>query len=187
MNTSWATRPLFTPPARAVQVSKVVCILAIVLLPFSPAIFTLGWHLFHGNTIETRGKRVFVPLSWIADTDGAMNIQMQKLPLTLLQGVRLDGMISVGQNFPPLQEKTEEIYRSWEAFYWNLADARAVVTGPVRTGSGVHETICMESSNPNAPNQASASCLILRGQWMADFRGDRNDLKSFFEILRKIN
>jgi hypothetical protein len=187
MNTLWASRPLFRLPPRVVQVSQVVIILAIVLLPISPAIGTLGWHLLHGNSIETRGKKVFVPLTWIAETDNAMNVQMMKLPLTVLRGARFDGMISVGQNFSPLREQQEEIYKSWEALYWNFADDGALVTGPVRMGSGIHETICMESSYPKAPNLASASCLILQGEWRVDFRGDRNDLKVFYEIIRKMN
>jgi hypothetical protein len=165
----------------------VVLVVAIVLLVISPTLFTFCWHLFHGNTIETSGKKVFVPLTWIAETNSAMDVQMTKLPLTLLQGVKFDGMISVGQNFSPPSEKTEEIYRSWETIYWNFADAGAVVSGPVRTGSGLDETFCMESSYPKAPKLASASCLVLHAKWKADFRGNRNDLKSFFEIIRKMN
>lgn len=116
-----------------------------------------------------------------------MDVQMTKLPLTLLRGVRLDGIISVGRNFSRPHEELEEIYSSREAAYWNFADAGAVVTGPVRTGSGSRETFCMESSYSKVPNQASASCLILQGRWTADFRGDRSDLKSFYEIIQKMN
>ena len=130
---------------------------------------------------------MFVPFTWIAETDDAMNIQMNKLPLTVLPGFKLSGMISIGQNFSPPAEKTEEIYSSWEAIYWNLADAGAVVSGPVRTGSGADEIFCMESSYPKTPKLASASCLILHAKWKVDFRGDRNDLKSFFEIIRRMN
>jgi hypothetical protein len=167
-------------------VGKVLFMVAILLF-ISPAIVTLGWHLFHGNTIETRGKKVFVPPMWIAHTDSAMDILMTKLPLTLLQGVKFNGIISVGQKFSRPRAKTEEIYSSWEAVQWNLANAGAVVTGPVRTGSGVHETFCMESSYPEAPHIVSASCLVLQGKWRADFQGDRNDLKFFFEIIQKMN
>jgi len=189
MKSSWTSFPLFrfTLSPRAPRVFTVAIIVAVVLLTISPLLFTLGWHLLHGNTIETRGKKVFVPLRWVADTGDALDIQMQKLPLTVLRGARFDGTILVGQNFSPSHEKTEEIYRSWETIYWNLADAGAVVSGPVRAGSGVHETFCMESSYTKAPKQASASCLILQGQWKADFRGDRDDLTSFFEIVRKMN
>ena len=165
----------------------VVLVIAIVFLVISPTLFTFGWHLFHGNTIETRGKKVYVPITWIAETNSAMDVQMTKLPLTLLHGFKFDGMISVGQNFWPPREKMDEIYNSWEAIYWNLADAGAVVSGPVRSGSGADEAFCMESSYPKAPKLASVSCLVLQAKWRADFRGQRTDLKSFFEVIRKMN
>jgi hypothetical protein len=165
----------------------VVLVVAIVLLVFSPILFTFCWHLFHGNSVETRGEKVFIPFLWIADLDDAMGARMTKLPLTLLQGVKFDGMISVSQNFSPPGEKTEEIYRSWETMYWNLADAGAVVSGPVRTGSGPHETFCMESSYPKEPKLVSASCLVVHAKWKADFGGNRADLKYFLEIIRKMD
>ncbi len=187
MKASWATRPLFTLSSRACRALRAVSIAAIALMSISPAIFTLGWHLIHGNTVETRGTRVFVPLRWVAYSTDAMDVQMEKLPLTVLGSLRFYGMISVGRNFSSSHARPEEIYRSWESIYWYLADAGAVVSGPVRIGSGAHETICMESSYPRAPKQASASCLILQGQWRADFYGDRDDLNSFYEILRKMD
>lgn len=86
MNASWATRPLFIFPSGVAKGMKIIAIGALFLLPVSPAIVALGWHLIHGNTIETRGKKVFVPSRWIAWTDHAMDVGITKLPLTIFRG-----------------------------------------------------------------------------------------------------
>jgi hypothetical protein len=86
MNASWATRQLFKFPPGVAKGMKIIAIVALFLLPVSPAIVALGWHLIHGNTIETRGKKVFVPPRWIAWTDHAMDVGITKLPLTIFRG-----------------------------------------------------------------------------------------------------
>jgi hypothetical protein len=140
------------------------------------------------ETIEARGKKVFVPFRWIAWTDDAMDVEITKLPLTIFRGARFeDGTISIGHNNLPDHSDAGEGVRSWEAIYWKLAEAGAVVTGPVRSGSGDNEGFCMESSYPRAPHLKSASCSVLRGKWRADFRGGREDLKLFFEIIQRMN
>lgn len=144
MNISWATRPLFIFPPRVRLVVKVVGLVMVVLLIFSPTLVTLGWHLLNGNSIQTRGKRVSVPLKWIANTGDTMNVQMQKLPLTILAGARIDGMISVGESVLSSNQNTGEFYKSFETLYWNLAGRNVVVSGPIKTGTGSHETFCME-------------------------------------------
>jgi hypothetical protein len=187
MNTSWATRPLFTLPATAGRVLLVIVILAAVFLFILPVIMTLGWHLFHGNTIETRGMKLFVPLAWIAETDGARDVSMTKLPPSLLHGLRFDGLIFVSQSLLPPDKETEEVYRSFETGYWTFAGTDTVVTGPVRIGSGASEMFCMQSTNLKAPNLVSASCLVLKGKWQAQFDGQKNDLETFFQIIRNID
>jgi hypothetical protein len=64
---------------------------ATVLFILSPGIYTLGWHLFHGHTIETRGQKVFVPLAWVAETDGLRDIEMTKYRPTILGSIKFDG------------------------------------------------------------------------------------------------
>ncbi len=130
---------------------------------------------------------MFVPIAWIAETDGGRDVSLMKLPLSLLHGLRFDGLILVSQNLLPPDKKTEEVYRSFETGYWTFADSGALVTGPVRTGSGAREIVCMQSSRFNMPNPISVSCLILQGNWQAHFDGDKKDLESFFGIIEKIN
>jgi hypothetical protein len=112
---------------------------------------------------------------------------MLKLPLTILRGGKFDGVISVGRSVLLPNQETEEFYKSFERTYWNLAGANAVVSGPLRTGTGPHETFCMESTYPGLSNQVDIRCLILRGKWDADFMGDKKDLVTFFKIIQSIN
>lgn len=184
---SWASRPLFTCPPKIARLLKVVGLVVIVGMAAAPGLATLGWHLLHGNTIAARGKNIFVPLRWIAETNETMGVSMTKLPLFVFSRTPVDGMISVGQSFPFSNQEKEERYKLFENLYWNLAVADAIVLGPIRTGTDAHETICMESTYPGASNHAEARCLILQGKWDAVFMGDKKDLGAFFEIIQKIN
>ena len=68
MDTSWATRPLFTFSPTARFAAMVIGVATFVLLIISPALFMLGWQVHYGSTIQTRGKKVSVPLRWVAET-----------------------------------------------------------------------------------------------------------------------
>jgi hypothetical protein len=160
---------------------------AFVLVLMSPTIFTLGWHLIHGEAVETTGPTVFVPLGWTADHEEFKSLLLTKLSRTAIPDLKVNGMITIDWSIPRPHEKTSEIYRNWEDTYWTFADPGAVVTGPVRTGSGTHETFCMESSFPRDPKRASARCLIQQGKWAATFSGDKSDLRTFFTIIQKLN
>jgi hypothetical protein len=184
---SWATRPLFNCPPRIARILTVLMMVPIAGLVAAPGLTTLYWHLLHGNTVESRGKNIFVPLRWIAKTNDTMGISMTKFSLTVLPKTPIDGMIIVGQFSLPSNQEKEEHYKSFENLYWNLAIPNAIVSGPIRTGTGASETFCMESTYPGLSNHTDARCLILQGKWDADFSGDKKDLGTFFEIIRKIN
>jgi hypothetical protein len=191
MNGSWLTRPLFTVPPKAARRIGVVCLtvfaVAIILGIFSPGIYTLSWHLLHGHTIETRGQRMFVPLAWVAETDGIRDIEMMKYSRTLVGGIKFYGSIEVRRNFLAPHETVEHFYATSEVLYWNFAPDGAAVTGRTRTGSGQAETVCMESSYPKEPDRASASCVVQRGLWTVDFDGEKRDLAAFREVVQKMN
>jgi len=184
---SWATRPLFTCPPRIARVLTVVGLVLILSLVVTPAYATLYWHLWHGTTIACRGENIFVPLRWIANTNDNLDVSITKLPFTVFAKSPVDGMIVVGRFYSPLNKEKEEHYKSFEKLYWNLAVANATISGPIRTGTGDHETFCMESTYSGVSDHVDARCLIHQGQWDADFFGDKRDLETFFEIIQKIN
>src|SRR5262249_16236730 len=115
-----------------------------------------------------------------------LDTQIIKLPLTILRGARFEGTISVGQTFLPPNQGVEKSYKSFESLYWNLSGANAIVSGPVTSGTGPHETICMESTYPSTPPLITARCMILHGRWDADFIGEKKDFGTFLEIIQKI-
>lgn len=186
MNTSWATRPLFTLPPSVSRLFTGVTVLLVIFLIFSPGLVAVGWHLFHGNTIQSRDKIIHVPLRWVAETTDAWDVLMLRLPVTILRGVNFDGIISVGRHFSPSHKSTDEIYRAWESGNRLVVLPGAVVSPPLKSGSGPNEMFCMEMSYPQSPNRAAASCLILQGTWRADFWGEKSDQGTFFEIIRQV-
>jgi hypothetical protein len=137
--------------------------------------------------IVSRGKPIVVPIRWIARTNDTLGVSMTKLPLTVLSRAPVDGTISLGRSAQLANQKSDERYISFENLYWNLAGSNAIVSGPIRIGTGSHEIFCMESTYPAGNHYAEARCLILQGEWDADFTGDKKDLGTFFEIIQKIN
>jgi hypothetical protein len=185
MKNTWATRPLFVCPPLLRKVLGAMAALMLLLLFFSPGIATVGWHLLHGSTIQTGGRAVYVPLGWIAHTTASLGVGMEKLPITLSRGAKFEGIISVDRQHYPTDQNKEEIYRSWETVFWRVVDDGAVVSAPLRDGSGDTEMYCMEASYPKYPSQVTVSCLFQNASWSADFRGQKRDLDTFFEIIRR--
>jgi hypothetical protein len=165
---------------------KTVIASAIAIVVIYPTLITLGWHLQHGNTIQSRGVKVFVPLRWIAEFDDTFGVEMWKLPFFALPPGRI-GSISVRRWPVGANDNADGIYKTFETLYWTGAVVPGVViSGPTRNGFGT-STFCMETSFRNELTQLSESCLVLPGRWRADFRGDNRDLRVFFEIIRRMN
>jgi hypothetical protein len=155
----------------------------------APTLVTLAWHLRHGNTIESRGKAIFVPLRWIAYIGDSNDARLTKLPLVLpLKPMAIvESTISVGQWLPARGEINELHYKTFENLFWNLHSGFGeAISGPVRMGSGPLEAFCMEGLTPGT-SRASVSCVILGGKWTADFMGDKKDVEEFYSIIRRLN
>ncbi len=189
LSTDWLTRPLFVCPPRVARVLKVGILLALLLMIVSPSLVTLAWHLRHGNTIESRGKAIFVPPKWTAYIDESYGAELTKLPfvLSLNRGAWNPSMISV-HPLPPMGRENNGVeYKTFESFFWNLhSDLGNAISGPFRTGSGPQEAFCMEAVSPGT-TRTYVSCAILGGKWTADFMGDKKDLEDFYTIIRRLN
>jgi hypothetical protein len=135
---------------------------------------------------DSSEPRQNIPMAWIAYPTVGLDVSMTKLPITIFSKPGLWSTMTIGQApWSPSQNK-KQIYASWEAVYWNLAEANVVVSGPALSSSGGQEMICMQSSYPAQPSRISASCLILQGRWTGDFWGDKRDLDTFLAIMREI-
>ena len=118
LSTDWLTRPLFVCPPRVARVLKVGILLALLLMIVSPSLVTLAWHLRHGNTIESRGKAIFVPPKWTAYIDESYGAELTKLPfvLSLNRGAWNPSMISV-HPLPPMGRENNGVeYKTFESF-----------------------------------------------------------------------
>jgi hypothetical protein len=190
LSKSWLTRPLFVCPPRLARVLKVGIIVALLLMIIAPTLVTLAWHLRYGNTIESRGKPIFVPLRWIAYIDDSNDAMLTKLPLVVWLQPRgtVPSTISVGQWLLPTRgENVEHRYQTFESLFWNLhSEFGEAISGPIRMGSGPLEAFCMEGVTPGT-TRASVSCAILGGKWTADFMGDKKDVEEFYTIIRRLN
>jgi hypothetical protein len=189
LSKSWLTRPLFVCPPRIARVLKVASLVALLLLIVAPGLVTLAWQLRHGNTIDCRGKAIFVPARWIAEIGDNDDARLTKLPLvvSLKPGAGDLSMISVGRSLSPHGEDVEVQYKTFESLFWNLhSDLGEAISGPIRIGSGPQEAFCMEGATPGT-TRSSASCAIEGGKWTAEFIGDKKDMQEFYAIVRRLN
>jgi len=113
---------------------------------------------------------------------------MTKFPPTTIHGIRLSAMISIFPTLPKPKGIEGNDYSFWEKTYWNSALPGQAVTGPsVIVGHGRSQAICMESSDAKEPQMQGASCLMLNGSWEADYFGDADDMRTFFDAVRDFN
>lgn len=186
--TNWLTaRPLFSVSRKWARIFVAVPVVVAFLLFISPTIFTLGWHVVHGNTVEFRGHTVAVPLRWTAESEGQLSLSETKYSATVVHGVRFTAMFSISPTFPSSKENPRTDYRFWEKAFWNTALPRQAVKGPILMGSGLHEVICMEAIDAKGAGLQSVSCSMLNGSWESDFLGDADDMKTFFDMVRDFN
>jgi hypothetical protein len=176
-------------PPRVNRMLMVGALLATILLILSPTLLMLAWHLRHGNAIECTGKSIFVPFGWIAEIDSGNHASLTKIPLVIpmksIAGIYTS--ISIGQSVGVKNKNIDDLYKSFQSWFWNLhSDLGEIVSGPVKLGSGPQEVFCMAGANPRT-NRSSASCLLLGGNWTADFMGTTENIPEFFVIVQKIN
>ena len=158
-----------------------------VLLTFAPVLVTLFWHLRHGSALQYRGRTIRVPRRWIARAE-PQGLTLSKLPLTVFSLDRFSGAIDLSLLAGRRSVTLDEVYLSWERALRTLAaEMDEDVTGPVRTGTGPVETICMKFSSTHLKAAARASCLLFQGTWSAEFIGDEEDIDTFFQVVRSIN
>ena len=172
---------------------KVLVALRVLTLSivFCPAIFSLSWHVFYGREIEYAGKRIPVPRRWYAHVERD-SVQLSKLPLTVFF---LDEPRPVWSYIKPIPghvphpPSEEELYKSFEATYWTIRGRGSdEVSGPIRISTSEGNVICMKSASHEDKDRykATASCLLYRGTWEAEFVGDEREFDTFIQMIRRI-
>jgi hypothetical protein len=174
------------------------CIFFCVAGFFSPAIWTLAWHVKHGNHIQFGDTNIHVPFRWVVariQTDGVADngVELAKWPSNLLSADlshgRPDGSIMLGPRFSFSSMATpDERLKYWQGVYSKIHSERGdIVTGPLRLNSSLQSVACMETVNNAMPSKAVASCLFPETAWAADFGGNPKDVNTFYDVIRNVN
>jgi len=169
--------------------------LALVLVGaiFAPMLWTIAWHVWHGNHIQFEGKTFHVPFRWVAtsiENQGLLEnrLEIECWPSNVFSAELVHGRserISIDpQSFTGKTEILDQELKTWRSLYWFEHPGEGSSEGPVRFRSASQDVVCFQSEPAFQTEAASASCLFLQSRWTADFYGYRKHLQDFFEIVR---
>jgi hypothetical protein len=163
--------------------------LALLLLAgfFYPALAPWAWHLRHGNAVRYSEKYIYVPPGWIA-AEHLPALRLTKYPTIL----PFDEMPQGSLSLTPLGERVagarEDSDGAWKRqFRAHHSAGKEIVRGPMTSGSGAKESVCMEAFSQISPAKISASCRLFQDEWAMEFQGSQEDLNFFLDIFRQIN
>lgn len=166
--------------------SLLICVAAVC----SPALWTVAWHLRHGNRVSFGQYVVHVPIRWYVDEAQTVTVHKElsltKLPLFLFLD-RPCGFISLNLREFPVRKDPEDTLKTWVTLYWMVSSTRDTVSGPVRMQLGAQHAACMQSVSGLVPSRASASCILIETGSIVDFTGDQSDLGTFYDFVRSIH
>lgn len=157
-------------------------VLVIVALCFAPGLYTVAWHLRHGNTIRYRGKWIPVPARWIADAEpqGAM---LDEVPISLFTR-RVPDTIMMGPSFPKGSDSGKN-RKIWEKVFL-LARPNAAVPAPHKIETPQGKIFCLQFLGKTASETSDVSCLMFQNTWVVEFIGNKNDLDQFASVIRSM-
>jgi hypothetical protein len=150
---------------------------------FSPTIVMVYWHLRYGSIVVYRDKRIPVPSRWIVEENVPQELQLMKLPMTVL-GLKSAPTASLSRGISP-KVPMEEKFQSFQAYFWTYVADGGAVSGPIRFGKGADEGYCMISSPRDPHSFSNVQCDLFRGTWFAIFLGEEKDVGSFLQIVRQ--
>jgi hypothetical protein len=165
---------------------------------FSPAIWTIAWHVKHGDHIQFGEMNIRVPFRWVASeiqTGGVVDdgMELSALHLNIVSAVLNHGwpvgsiMLGPRVVFSSIATPDERL-KYWQAVYSRIhSEPDDIVTGPMRLNSSSQLVICMETVDNAVPKKASASCLFPETGWAADFGGSLKSVDSFFDVVRSVS
>jgi hypothetical protein len=173
--------------SRIILASGAALALMLVAGFFYPALAPWAWHLRHGNTVRYSEKSIFVPPGWIA-RENMPTLRLTKYPSIL----PFDEMPRGSLSLTPLGKReagaSEDSYSAWQLqFRAHHSGAEEIVQGPITSGSGAKESVCMESFSKISAAKISASCRLFRGEWAMEFLGSQEDLDFFLDVFREMN
>lgn len=168
------------------RVFLITLLILLLLCLISPALYSLTWHLRHGNRIVFNEKEVQVPRGWVARRE-ARSLAFIKYPV-LVFGLRdATSGFTLWPGLNNASQDPEDLYKSWISVNWSMWNGSdTVVKGPFTFGSRGKEIDCMTSFS-NTGSDGMASCLLFQRTWLAQFTGNKKDVESFFEVVRGLS
>jgi hypothetical protein len=161
-------------------------LLLVVLITFTPILYTLFWHVAHSGYAQLAEKRVSVPPLYFAKTEGQA-LHINRLAYTILARRPATALITLWPNRPQPNSEAEKeaAFQSFASIYWTkLAGETGVTSGPFRR-VGQNESFCMQTAYPaKAPYEWLAiSCIAFQGKYFATFYGEPQELTTFYRII----
>lgn len=179
-------RPRFFASSGSRRTGAFLGVVLILGITFSPLLRTLAWHMTHGNSILFKGKRINVPLKWIAtsETQGAT---LSRLALTVLSSDKpVHSFITFGKVGMPTNQTPEQIADSFVAVYWTYLAGDRAVKGPLKFTVDSEEVVCMEGTTSNDPTHMEVACLFPTAGLTASMLGEREDRDLFYDTVRSV-
>lgn len=156
----------------------------LILGILSPSLRTRLWHARHEAEITYRGRTFPVPRGWYPEIKSG-KVDLTRFPPTVFSsGGPLIAWAFIGPIPQGASMTLGELYRSFEQVQRSVRSQDGDVTGPLTIGSGQYEAFCVESVLRRAPSRATATCLLFRGTWSAEFIGDKTEMNTFLQVIR---
>ena len=183
MNGPWLTHPIFIVPIKLQRAFLLFIVLFILIITFAPGLWTVTWHVLHGNSVIYKTKRIPVPMWWTAES-APQGVHIERLALTILSSDKpVQSVISLSALRPSASQTHKESSGSFEAVYRTYLAGDRVVTGPVKVLSGLDEGVCMEATAENGSEGFDIACLAFQERWTVSFVGAKRERSEFYEIL----
>ena len=139
-----------------------------------------------GDSTLYKGKRIAVPLRWVAKSEpqGAM---VSKLPLTVLTWDKAElSYITFSKVATAPNQTVEQRSNSFAAVFWTYLAGNRTVTGPVKITSASEEVVCMKAVSPKDPAHVEVACLFPEAGLSATFLGENEDEAVFYQLIRRL-
>jgi hypothetical protein len=154
-------------------------ILICMVLPcaFSPTIYVIVWHVWHGNSVRFADRFVKVPFGWTGSGND-LQANLTKSSPTLIFGTwPLSGIIISKSVRPDIDES---------AAIQNWHHAQSLSIRPPAAVVETHSSFsCVERSPIEASETVEVACYAFRG-FDVEFIGRKRDVPELLNMLRTI-
>jgi hypothetical protein len=159
----------------------------IVGITFAPILRIAAWHVIHGNSVLYKGRRIDVPLRWIASSEPQGATLTRLAPTVFSSDKPVHSFIMFSKVGKPPNQTPQQLADSFVAAYWTYLAGNRVVKGPLKVTADSEEIICMEAAPPKDAAHLEVACLFPTGGLTATLLGEREDRDLFYDTVRRVH